>query len=154
MVWPLVTIHRAIYADIHWRTQSKRHSEAQTRSHLTDYGNSDIIVADCVPLRRLWLNSGVQHMRDSLKIWPPPKGFALQLVLVLFMTALIGGGIYVGSFASHFIWVLTTRETVHTAQDSPAWLVIPSFAIGCGLFFLIARCLKLMQRFLKACQRK
>lgn len=93
-------------------------------------------------------------MRESPMIRPPPKGFGLQLLLVILLVALALGGIYFGSFISHFLWALISSERVHAADGSPAWLVIPSFTIGFGLFFLVARWFRLFERLVKACQRK
>ena len=93
-------------------------------------------------------------MHPQLKIRPPPKGFGSQLILVVFTVALMLGGIYVGSFVTHFLWVVITAARAHGVQDSPAWLVIPSFAIAIILFIIVARWLRLMERLLKASQKK
>jgi hypothetical protein len=92
-------------------------------------------------------------MRDLFKFRPPPKGFGSQLVLVLLFVGLMTTAIYVGSFVSHFLWILGTEKPVHSAEDAPAWLAIPSFIIGYGLFFLIARRFRFVERFVKACQK-
>lgn len=93
-------------------------------------------------------------MRDFFRMRRPPEGFGLQLVLVISTVALMLGGIYVRSFVSHFVWMLTTKEAVHSAKDFPAWLAFPSVAIGFGLVFLIGRWLRLLEKFARAFRRR
>jgi len=91
-------------------------------------------------------------MNASFKIRPPPKGFALQLAIVVILVALLLGGVYVGSFVSHFVWAVVTKPS--SAEEAPAWLVLPSFFIAFVLFIVAARWLRLIDRLLKACDKK
>jgi hypothetical protein len=73
----------------------------------------------------------------------------LVVAVPLCMTALVG--MYLASFATHFVWLAATKAHVESAKDFHLWLWIPTLAIvGCLLFLVshLLERLKLRERLL------
>lgn len=81
------------------------------------------------------------------------RRFFLLFVLIFLIVGAMLGGVFVGSYATHFVWALLADAPVRSAAEAPAWLVIPTFAIATALFVLVNRCTRLIERFLRACHR-
>jgi hypothetical protein len=74
---------------------------------------------------------------------PPtsPKSWRL-LALFLFVASALSvtglGGMYLASYATHFVWVSVTKGPVRSLQDFPLWLWIPASAITACLIWLVS----------------
>jgi hypothetical protein len=92
-------------------------------------------------------------MSTSPKSLPLGRRIVLQFVFTVVIVSIMLGGIAIGSFVTHFLWALQSDTPTRTAADAPAWLVIPSFAIGIGFFVLVNRYARLIERILRVCHR-
>jgi uncharacterized BrkB/YihY/UPF0761 family membrane protein len=70
----------------------------------------------------------------------PKKSRLLALFLivatVLSVTAL--GGMYLASYAAHFVWLAVRGAPVRSVEDFPLWLWIPATAITACLLWLVS----------------
>ena len=74
----------------------------------------------------------------------PKKARLLALFLIvaaaLSVTAL--GGMYLASYATHFVWLAVTKAPVRSVEDFPLWLWIPAMVITAGLIWLVSHILQ------------
>ena len=63
---------------------------------------------------------------------------ALFLIVVAALSVTALGGMYVASFATHFVWLAVTKARVQNVEDFPLWLWIPATAITLCLIWLVS----------------
>lgn len=76
-------------------------------------------------------------------------GLFLVLGTTFSLTAL--GGMYLASYATHFVWLAFTKAPVQSVEAFPAWLWIPATTITASLIWLashVVHKLKLSQRIM------
>ena len=64
------------------------------------------------------------------------RAWALLLVLVTIFGFTALGGMYLTSFATHFVWLAVTGAHPKSVEDFPVWLFIPPTAITLSLMWL------------------
>ena len=67
---------------------------------------------------------------------------ARLLLLVVIVGVVLGltsvGGMYLASYATHFIWLAVTKAQVSSVENFPLWLWIPATTITVGLIWLVS----------------
>ena len=77
--------------------------------------------------------------RTSPKSW---RLLALFLFVLSALSVTALGGMYLASYATHFVWLAVTNAPVRSMEDFPLWLWIPSTAITVCLIGLMSHILQ------------
>ena len=73
----------------------------------------------------------------------------LQFIFALVIAAAMVSCVAAGTFVTYLLWQLLTHGQSQEVSDAPAWLIIPSFALGMALFYVVNHCARLIERLLK-----